>query len=197
MPKIYRTAMGRQIDIDQITLSNENVIAVGNCKVNARGDELGPGGKIVKTRDQIMREYYALNTPIAADPIVADKAPVAAPIQPQSTARPAQEMIRPVAPAAKPVVEEKIEHNPISGLDEIDDGPIAPVITQPKIEEVIAAAPPPPVKQTVPPVIQPVPAPIDQTNKIRGSLASSVAKGATVTQQVAVNPNKPKGVQRF
>ena len=32
--------------------------AVGNVKVNARGDELGSGGKIVKTREQILQDYY-------------------------------------------------------------------------------------------------------------------------------------------
>jgi phage terminase large subunit GpA-like protein len=30
-------------------------------KVNARGDELGPGGMIVKTRNEAMDEYYASN----------------------------------------------------------------------------------------------------------------------------------------
>ena len=30
--------------------------------INARGDELGPGGKIVATRNQTMDDYYKLNT---------------------------------------------------------------------------------------------------------------------------------------
>ena len=72
MGKIYRTAMGRRLDMDTLIARNEKVIAVGNRKVNARGDQLGPGGQIVKTRDQVMKEYYALNTPVATD---APKAP--------------------------------------------------------------------------------------------------------------------------
>lgn len=58
MAKIYRTAMGKQLDIESLISKNEKVIAVGNRKVNARGDQLGPGGKIVKTRDQVMKEFY-------------------------------------------------------------------------------------------------------------------------------------------
>jgi hypothetical protein len=30
-------------------------------KVNARGDQLGPGGKVIKTRAQVMSEHHALN----------------------------------------------------------------------------------------------------------------------------------------
>ena len=67
MKKTYRSAMGKPIDMDNIRLSNEDVIAVGNMKVNARGDELGFGGKVVKTRNQIMDEYYRLNTPEVTD----------------------------------------------------------------------------------------------------------------------------------
>jgi hypothetical protein len=34
---------------------------VGNARVNARGDELGPGGKIIRKREDIMTEYYQNN----------------------------------------------------------------------------------------------------------------------------------------
>lgn len=61
----YKTAMGKAIDIDSLRVANENVIAVGNMHTNARGDELGAGGKILKTRAQLMQEYHKLNTPVA------------------------------------------------------------------------------------------------------------------------------------
>lgn len=64
MRKNYRTAMGKNLDIDQLRLSNEEVIAVGNMKVNARGDELGPGGEVLRSRNQVMNDYYKLNTPV-------------------------------------------------------------------------------------------------------------------------------------
>jgi len=30
-------------------------------RVNARGDELGPGGEIVRTREQVLKDYYDKN----------------------------------------------------------------------------------------------------------------------------------------
>ena len=59
--------MGKPVDMDNIRLSNEEVIAIGNMKVNARGDELGFGGKVLRTRNQVMDEYYRLNTPQVTD----------------------------------------------------------------------------------------------------------------------------------
>ena len=59
MSRIVKTANGKSIDMDAMMLKNEDTIAVGNRKVNARGDELGKGGNVVKTRDDAMRDYYA------------------------------------------------------------------------------------------------------------------------------------------
>lgn len=67
MKKVYRTAQGKTIDMDKLRLANEKTIAVGNMKVNARGDQLGPGGAIAKTRNEVMQEYYKLNTPVATE----------------------------------------------------------------------------------------------------------------------------------
>ena len=77
MPKLYRTAQGRTVDIAAIMTQNERTRAVGNMKVNARGDELGSGGQVVRTRNQVMDDYYRLNTPMATDsaPIQADNRP--------------------------------------------------------------------------------------------------------------------------
>lgn len=55
---VYRTAQGKEIDLDKLRLKNETTLAVGNVKVNARGDELGPGGKIIRKREDLMSEYY-------------------------------------------------------------------------------------------------------------------------------------------
>ena len=63
MKKVYRSARGRYIDMEKLRLTNEETVAVGNMKVNARGDELGFGGEVVKSRNEVMRDYYKLNTP--------------------------------------------------------------------------------------------------------------------------------------
>lgn len=51
--KIYKTMQGKTIDFDSLRLANETVPAVGNMRVNARGDEITPDGTIVRTRDDI------------------------------------------------------------------------------------------------------------------------------------------------
>ena len=57
MSNIYTTAKGATIDMNQLKLKNENVIAVGNAGVNARGD-IVERGRVIKTREQIMQETY-------------------------------------------------------------------------------------------------------------------------------------------
>jgi hypothetical protein len=64
MKRIYTTAQGKQVDIESLRVANEESIAVGNMKVNARGDKLGAGGKVVETRNQTQDQYYKLNTPM-------------------------------------------------------------------------------------------------------------------------------------
>ena len=59
--KTYRTAAGKELDMEAMLLHNEDSIAVGNNPVNARGDEIGPGGEIIKTSAEIVQEYYASN----------------------------------------------------------------------------------------------------------------------------------------
>ena len=58
----YRTMQGREIDLDKLRIKNENTVAVGNARMNARGDELGPGGKIIKKREETTVEYHTDNT---------------------------------------------------------------------------------------------------------------------------------------
>lgn len=64
MASRHKTSRGVIVDIDQVRLANEDTIAIGNAKTNARGDQLGSGGKVVKTKAQVMQEYHNLNTDI-------------------------------------------------------------------------------------------------------------------------------------
>jgi len=50
--KIHYTMQGKPIDFDALKTKHEKTIAVGNTKTNARGDQLGKGGKIVKKREE-------------------------------------------------------------------------------------------------------------------------------------------------
>lgn len=73
--RVYTTANGKRINIDAVIAQNEESIAIGNMRVNARGDELGPGGRIERTREKVMNDYYKLNTPVATDLVPAPRAP--------------------------------------------------------------------------------------------------------------------------
>ena len=61
--KQYKSMQGKAIDMDLLRQRNELTPAVGNVRVNARGDELGPGGKIIKKREEVLRDYYEDNAP--------------------------------------------------------------------------------------------------------------------------------------
>ena len=126
----YKTAHGKVVDIDKLRLMNEDSIAVGNMKVNARGDQLGQGGKVIATRNEVMNQQYKIQGTV----IGGSQAPQVENVAPdgESFDPPFVEEIKPVEP------------------------------------------------------------------KLRGTLADSIAKQATVTQEeVAVNKLKPSGPARI
>ena len=52
------TYRGHPIDMEALRQINEKSIAMGNMGVNAKGDKLGPGGKVVQTAQQRTRIHY-------------------------------------------------------------------------------------------------------------------------------------------
>jgi len=102
MKRVYTTANGRQINLDALISQNENTIAVGNMKVNARGDQLGPGGRIETKKEKVISEYYKLNTPTAVD----------VPLVPQQKVRQKELVDEWVEPASDPTEELEVETQP-------------------------------------------------------------------------------------
>ena len=77
MKRVYSTANGKRINIDAIIAQNEETIAVGNMKVNARGDVLDGTNRIIDRKTQQAQRQYkrqAVATPQPTKP-----APVPAP----------------------------------------------------------------------------------------------------------------------
>ena len=60
----YRSAQGKMVDMNALIANNETVPSIGNMAVNARGDEILPDGTIIKTREELMKEYHNLSTMI-------------------------------------------------------------------------------------------------------------------------------------
>lgn len=97
MGKMHKTMQGRLVDMEKLMNQNELMPAIGNIKVNARGDELGPGGKIIRKREEIVSEYYEKNP--KAQP---------APVKPKQE-RPSAKTATPVQPA--PVAVQSVPRN--------------------------------------------------------------------------------------
>jgi len=55
---IYRSANGKMVDMGQLRLKNERTRAVGNMKVNARGDIIDDNNQIIsKKTAQVNKQY--------------------------------------------------------------------------------------------------------------------------------------------
>ena len=73
--KQYRTAMGKTVDMGALMLQNEQIRAVVNMAVNARGDRLDSTNKVIdqKTR-QVSRQYKKQSTPQNLPPTTSNAA---------------------------------------------------------------------------------------------------------------------------
>jgi hypothetical protein len=56
--RTYRTAQGKTVDLGQLILQNENVRAVGNMNVNARGDRLDSSNKVIDSKNQQIQRQH-------------------------------------------------------------------------------------------------------------------------------------------
>lgn len=151
MTRIYKTAKGKVVDMDKIKLANETTTAVGNMRINARGDLLGSGAQVAVGRNQLMDQVYAVASAESTgyspnDPkIFAEKSAAA--------------------------TKSKELHDLANGL--ITTTTEEPVAQDVDLEKTVKAP------------------------MARGTLASSVAETAVVTQTLTPDPRKPKGPSRI
>lgn len=72
--RTYRTANGKVVDIGALQLQNENVRAVGNMSVNARGDLLDSNNQPISRRNQqVARQYRKQTTNVSHDEVVTSR----------------------------------------------------------------------------------------------------------------------------
>ena len=56
--KVYKSAMGKPVDLGALLLQNEQTRAVGNMNVNARGDALDGANRVIDSKNkQVQRQY--------------------------------------------------------------------------------------------------------------------------------------------
>ena len=55
---VYKSARGKPVDMGALRLKNEKERAVGNMKVNARGDALNDNNEVIQSRPQQVHDQY-------------------------------------------------------------------------------------------------------------------------------------------
>lgn len=71
--RTYRTAQGKIVDLGALQLRNENVRAVGNMNVNARGELLDSSNKPIASRNEQVNRQYRKQTNVTDDTVVSSK----------------------------------------------------------------------------------------------------------------------------
>ena len=104
---------GRMVDIEKLRAANEDVRAVGNMNVNARGDVLGPGGTVTQTKQEVVAKYYEQPKGMVDDSptrakVIAPKRTAPAPQKPIQKMTPVESTPAPV----KAVAPKKVEAQP-------------------------------------------------------------------------------------
>jgi hypothetical protein len=55
---LYKSANGKKVDMGALRQKNEHVRAVGNMKVNARGDHVDDSNQVIQSRSQQTNAHY-------------------------------------------------------------------------------------------------------------------------------------------
>lgn len=102
----YRTALGKVVDLSVLAAKNERTRAVGNMKVNARGDTIDAYGNIIKPATAKVNEAYSKT--------VGNRA--AQPVRKQQ--RPGDQVTRKAQPVQTKGVNQKIaESEPLTDME--------------------------------------------------------------------------------
>lgn len=105
--KTYRTAQGKTVDLGALMLQNESTRAVGNMKVNARGDLVDGWNRPIDRRtQQVQKQYDRQVSNVKDEPVVSSSLPAAdTPVVTKS--KPAKETKTAPAPAPQPAATEQ------------------------------------------------------------------------------------------
>ena len=188
--KIYKSAMGRVVDIGALMLENENVRAVGNMNVNARGDTLDSADRVIESKPkQVQKHYQKQSTNTSAMPPTTSTA-----VAKKQQAEKAKIKKRKEKVVNDSVLDAYNDERLVSVHDKIQPAP-EPVDVEeiPEIESLEELAE---LEAAIPELAQEPTKPIP-----RGGLAAAIAKAQTVKQELIKTPrqmaqNKP-GVSKI
>jgi hypothetical protein len=110
--KVYKTAQGKTVDLGALILQNENTRAVGNMKVNARGDLVDGWNRPIDSRtQQVQKQYDRQVTNVRDEPVLAS-----APTPVTDVEAPKPKAAKPKAAKENKLVEEPAADEAPSGL---------------------------------------------------------------------------------
>jgi hypothetical protein len=127
--KIYKTARGKTVDFGSMRLQNENVRAVGNMGVNARGDRIDSQGNVIDPKNQQIQRRIQRQTNVADGPVHSSTREAKA--QAAANFVPEQQVVH--IPGANPAVAEQIVKAPVAPVAPADDIGLAAAIAKSKI----------------------------------------------------------------
>ena len=180
MGKTYRTAQGKSLDLEKLKLQNELVPAVGNMRVNARGDQLGAGGRVVKSREEMLDQHYQTDITKrrkgAKEDVIPTRAGKANDIEPVKKYNPSsiEADVVPVVP--EPTVEEVLE-------DDFVD-PMPATVSENSVNE----------EDFVEPEPNPKPDKVTGVAKGETALKGGLARAVAKTRDYEKKKNQPKRI---
>ena len=125
--KVYKSAMGKTVDMGSLLLQNERVRAVGNMNVNARGDRLDSNNQIVEPKNQQAQRRYRKQSNVSAGPAHSSTRSAKQEVQ--------QAMVDPADSFSDLPIDE-----PLAEPEAIMDPVAPPVVTSPASPDASAAA---------------------------------------------------------
>lgn len=79
---VYRSALGKTVDMSALVARNEKTRAVGNMKVNARGDTIDSMGKVILPVTSKVSDKYNKTVGNRSAQVVKKSAPAPNPVSP-------------------------------------------------------------------------------------------------------------------
>jgi hypothetical protein len=185
--KVYKTAMGKTVDMGQLMLENEQVRAVGNMNVNARGDLLDSSNRVIDPKPrQVQRQYQkqaARPTPI----------PVSTGTRAARAQKATTSAVESISFGGETVIDSSIPREPVPefvaqalAVEQQDPAVVQEVaeVASSVIEPTAPAEPEPMVLETPAPVAPP------SATAAAGGLAAALAKSRTVQQEKIKTPRQ-------
>ena len=161
--KIYRTAKGKPVDVGALRLQNEQVRAVGNMGVNARGDRIDALGNVIDPVNQQIQRRIQKQTNVSNTPVHTSTRAHDAAVKAQQEAE------------ALAAAEAKYEADRLAAIEDDADGPMD--------EPLAALAVPLPVS-AADPVASVVAQPSAPKEPQTSGLAAAIARAKTVKQEL-------------